>query len=70
VAKKLLGVLFLIAGIVVALFGILYMNAPQYKMKSMMGYSDSTGTTAIIIGVIGIILGAGLLITSNSSKQK
>lgn len=72
--KKLLGVILLIVGIVVAIFGFLYMNSPQYKMMSMVnsvtGASDPTGTAAIIIGAILAIVGAGLLIVGDSLSNK
>lgn len=71
--KKLLGVILLIGGIVVGVFGFLYMNSPQYKMMSLVnsvtGASDPTGTVAIIIGALLAIVGAGLLITGGSANN-
>jgi hypothetical protein len=74
-AKKLLGIVFLVGGIVVAIFGYLYMDSPQYKMMSMLNSvtgsgSDPTGTVAIIIGGILSIIGGGLLVIGSAQKQQ
>lgn len=58
--RKVLGVLLLIAGIAIAIFGLMYINSPQYKAMSMVNSvtgsrSDPTGIAAIIIGsVLGL----------------
>ena len=55
--RKVLGVLLLIAGIVIAIFGMSYVNSPQYKAMSMVNSvtgsrSDPTGIVAIVIGAV------------------
>lgn len=73
-AKKLLGVFLLIGGIVIAIFGVLYMNSPQYKAMSMLNsvtgsHSDPTGIVAIIIGAVLSVFGLGLLVVGGSSSK-
>lgn len=73
--KNILGVILLIGGIVVAIFGILYNNSAQHQMTSMInsftgGPTDSTGTFAIIIGAIIAIIGTAILVTSGSSSNR
>ncbi|MGI8470516.1 MAG: TPR end-of-group domain-containing protein [Pyrinomonadaceae bacterium] len=70
--KKVFGVLLLIGGIVVAIFGFLYMNSAQYQAMSMLNSltgsrSDSTGTVAIVIGAILSVIGLVMLVGGTSS---
>jgi tetratricopeptide (TPR) repeat protein len=70
--RKVLGVLLLIGGIVIALFGIMYMNSPQYKTMSMVNsvtgsHQDSTGVVAIGIGAVLSVIGLIALVAGGSS---
>lgn len=71
--RKVLGVLLLIGGIVIALFGIMYMNSPQYKVMSMYGSvtgsrQDPTGVVAIGIGAVLSVIGLIALVAGGSSS--
>lgn len=73
--KKLLGVILLIGGIVVVVFGVSYNNSVQHQMSSMVnsfigGPTDSSGTIAIVVGAIIAIIGAALLVIGGSSGNK
>lgn len=65
--QKLLGVLLLIAGVVIGIFGLMYINSPQYKAMSMVNSftgsrSDPTGIAAIAIGSVLALGGAVALL--------
>ena len=71
--RKVLGVLLLVAGIVIALFGIMYMNSPQYKAMSVWNSvsgsrQDSTGVVAIGAGAVLSIIGLIALVGGGSSS--
>ena len=72
--RKVLGVLLLIGGIVIALFGIMYMNSPQYKTMSMVNsvtgsHQDSTGVVAIGIGAVLSVIGLIALVGGGSNED-
>lgn len=72
--RKVIGVVLLIAGIVLLLFGFSYINSPQYKMMSVVngftGSSDPTGNVAIAIGAVSSIVGLVLLVVGPAGRRR
>lgn len=72
--RKVLGILLLVGGIVIAIFGYLYMNSLEYKamsaMNSLSGSSqDPTGVIAIGIGALLSVIGLIALVVQGSSAN-
>jgi hypothetical protein len=72
-SRKIIGVLFLIGGIVVAVFGIMYMSSPQYKAMSVVdsvtgSRQDPTGYVAISIGAVLSVIGLIALLGGGSAN--
>ena len=70
--KKILGALFLVGGIAIAIFGLMYINSPQYKAMSMVNgltgsRSDPTGIIAIGIGAVLGLAGAWSLMAGTGA---
>jgi hypothetical protein len=72
--RRVLGVLLLIAGIAIGIFGLSYINSAQYKAMSMVNdftgsRSDPTGMAAIIIGSLLAVGGIFALLTGSGGSD-
>lgn len=56
--KSLIGIILIIAGIALIIFGINHMNTAGSKIADFFGQEDKTGMFSVIAGVILSIAGA------------